>query len=175
VGFGNRRRAIVPVSGLSNLSKGHRTKMSSVEFIPNVARCWLIKSSKACLTAKAFPSTCPGSDTPTISPHGRVRESVSRWGERAFLLDPLSERAFTIGISDDETLRMCRKSVCSSLISRDSPQRNNSRFWFGAKATIKPWPSVLRSREGRNRGTDRIKETTFPHVAPIDEIELPSI
>ena len=148
--------------------------MSSAEFIPNVARCALIKSSKAPLTAKAFPSTCPGSDVPTISPNCRVRESGSRWSDGNLLLDPLSEWACKIGVSDDETLRICGRSACASLISRDAPKRNNPRFWFGAKATIKPWPSVLRSREGHWR-TDRIKETTFPDVAPIDEIELPSI
>src|SRR5690349_192001 len=79
--------------------------MYSAEFIRNVTRRALLKSSAAGLAAMAIPSIYPTSDTPVVVRKGRVHQSVSRWCYRDLSVDQLSEYAFKIGLKGVDLLQ----------------------------------------------------------------------
>ena len=79
--------------------------MSSAEFIRNVTRRALLKSSMSGLAAMAFPSMYPSSDPPVIARKGRIHQSVSRWCYRDLSLEQLSEYALKIGLKGVDLLQ----------------------------------------------------------------------
>lgn len=79
--------------------------MSSAEFIRNVTRRALLKSSVAGLAAMAMPTMYPSSDVPVTARKGRIHQSVSRWCYRDLSVDQLSEYAFKIGLKGVDLLQ----------------------------------------------------------------------
>jgi hydroxypyruvate isomerase len=79
--------------------------MSSPEFIRNVTRRALLKSSAAGLAGMAIPSMYPSSDAPVTARKSRIRQSVSRWCYRDLSVDQLSEYAFKIGLQGIDLLQ----------------------------------------------------------------------
>jgi hydroxypyruvate isomerase len=79
--------------------------MSSADFIRNVTRRVLLKSSMSGLAAMAIPSMYPRSDPPVAARKRRIRQSVSRWCYRDLSVDELSEYAFKIGLKGVDLLQ----------------------------------------------------------------------